>query len=182
MGNDRYLELIEAIESSTTKIDILVLAEVRRLGDKIIRTKNENLFCFTGTTPGMRGVGFIINSEWKDKIIEYKGINDRIASLKVKLPKNKTLTIIQVYAPAATTEEEEIISFYDRLNEEMEDQKINLKNQLVIMGDFNSQVGDREIGEENIMGPYTYGKRNDSGWKVNKLLSKTRFKNFEYIL
>ena len=45
--------------------------------------------------------------------------------------------------------------------------KINIKNKLIIMGDFNSQVGrQRKDGEEVNIGPYNSGKRNKRGWKL----------------
>lgn len=34
------------------------------------------------------------------------------------------------------------------------------------MDDLNSQVQDRENGEENIMGTSTYRERNERGWKL----------------
>lgn len=41
------------------------MAEVRREGDKIIRTKNNNLFSYTGTTRDTKGIGFIVNEREK---------------------------------------------------------------------------------------------------------------------
>lgn len=44
--------------------------------------------------------------------------------------------------------------------------KKNLLNQVIIMVDFNTQIRDKKIGEEIIMGPYSYGKRNERGKKL----------------
>lgn len=166
VGDDKYLELEEALNCSKYKIDILGLSEIKRVGDKIIKTKNGNLFCFIGTTPGMRGVGFIVDKKWGDNLLEYRGISDRLALLKIKLDKGKNLTIIQVYAPTATAEEEEITQFYDSLCETLDEQKSSINNQIIVMGDFNSQIGKNEPGEKNIIGPYTYGERNERGWRL----------------
>lgn len=56
-------------------------------------------------------------SKWKDKVLEYKGIKNLLALLKIKLPKNNILTIFQVYTPMTATEEEEMTTFYDVLGE-----------------------------------------------------------------
>ena len=48
---------------------------------------------------------FIIRKEYKKYLYELKGVNDRIAYIKLRMEK-KELTIIQVYAPTAETENE----------------------------------------------------------------------------
>ena len=52
-------------------------------------------------------MGFIINNNIADKIIEYKGFSERIGFIKISFKNNKILTLIQEYAPTAETEEKE---------------------------------------------------------------------------
>lgn len=41
-----------------------------------------------------------------------------------------------------------------------------LYNTGIVMGDFNSQIGERRKNEDKILGPYTTGKRNDNGQRL----------------
>ncbi len=164
VGNDRLMEIEEAISDS--KIDIIGLSEIKRLGNQIIRTKNDNLFCYKGEVAGQRGIGFIISKKWVENVVEFEGVNDRIAILRLNLPKNNSLTLIQTYAPTTMSSENEIDNFYNALVSCTQNIKTNKKHQLIVMGDFNSQIGKRENEEGEVMGPYTYGQRNERGQKL----------------
>lgn len=163
--NNESLEELEN-EMKKAKIDIIGISEVRREGERMIQTKKGNLFCYIGIDKGQKGVGFIISKEWKEKLISFEGINDRIAVIKMNLGSNNSITIIQVYAPTSIAEKNIVEKFYSQLGEVMNNQKVNKKNRILIMGDFNSQIGQRKEEEEDIMGPYNYGERNESGWRL----------------
>ena len=163
-------------EMKERKIDILGVSEIRREGEKIIQTKNGNLFCYIGIDKGQKGVGFIIGKEWKEKVSIFKGINDRLATIKVDLGKDNIITIIQVYAPTSSAEECISDDFYEKLSEVIKEQKVNKKSKLLIMGDFNSQVGKRMEGEESTMGKYNYGERNKRGWKLIRFCQEHELK------
>ena len=51
------------------------------------------------------------------------------------------LTVIQVHAPTAMAKDSEIDEFYEKLVGVLEEQRISAKHRIVIMGDFNSQIG-----------------------------------------
>jgi len=104
-------ELEEAFSESN--IAISGLAEVRRNGEKIIITKNGNLLYHIGDNSGQKGVGFIVKKEPKDKILEVRGISNRIALIKTEIGKTRT-TYVQVYAPASKSSEDEIEEFYEK--------------------------------------------------------------------
>ena len=55
---------------------------------------------------GQRGVGFLISPDLVDRTEEFKGISDRIATLKMKYKKEHFLNLIQVYAPTSESNEE----------------------------------------------------------------------------
>ncbi len=97
---------------------------------------------------------------------EFQGITDRIAVMKFKLKRNSRLTLIQVYAPTANSTEKDCEQFYQELTKTYKIQKSGWKDWVIIMGDFNSQIGSRKKEEETIIGPYNYGKRNDRGEKL----------------
>ncbi len=144
----------------------MVLAETRRSGEKIIETSEGNILCYVGNEKGQAGVGFLIDKNFKKSIIEFRGITDRIAVMKLKLKRNRRLTLIQVYAPTANSTEKDCEQFYQEFMKTYETQKSGWKDWVIIMGDFNSQIRSRKKEEETIIGPYNHCKRNDRGEKL----------------
>ena len=57
-----------------------------------------------------------------------------------KRKENQTLTLIQVYAPTAMTDDREIEEFSEKLGIVTEEQRINEKRRTMIIRDFNSHV------------------------------------------
>ena len=123
------LELELALENS--KLDILGICEVKRAGENMIKTIKGNLFCHYGSL-GQRGVGFLINKAWGEKLIMFKGISDRIAVAKFDLRRGKTLSLVQVYAPTAVASENELENFYRDLSESVNSLANNSKHQMLI--------------------------------------------------
>ena len=88
------------------------------------------------------------------------------------------MTIILVYAPTTSRPEEEVDDFYELLQSEIS----HTSNQdfLIVMGDWNSKVGDRS--DYPVVGKYGLGNKNDAGdrmidfCKINELfISNTMF-------
>lgn len=71
-------------------------------------------------------------------------ISKRIAISKLKFRKNKTLSICKIYAPTAEAKEIDRVMFFEILSEVLKQEKQNRTNQILILGDFNSQVGNQE--------------------------------------
>ena len=57
---EREVELEHALEE--IKFDVLGLSEVRKVGEDILEKKNGDIWYHMGTTPGQKGVGFIVKS------------------------------------------------------------------------------------------------------------------------
>lgn len=92
-----YLKLRteEAIKNSKYKIDILGLALIKRKDETTFKMKQGNQIL----VPGYRGVVFVINKACGEKLLEYKGTNDRIAMVKLKISKNKLLLFFNSMLP-----------------------------------------------------------------------------------
>lgn len=158
-------ELELAIEN--LKWDILGISEMRRIGEGI-EERNNYIMYYKGEIAGHRGVGFLVKTKLKSQIIGFEGISDRIAVIHINLPKyRKKWTIIQVYSPTEQATKTEIDKFYDKLREATERYS---ENNLVLMGDFNAQVGVQIPGEEHIIGKYGRGKRSKNGEKLVEFL------------
>ncbi len=170
LANDDRLYLFER-EVEKIRWDIIGISEVRRMGEKLLERKTGNYFYYYGTTKGYRGIGFYISKKLKDRVVQIRGISERIGLLKLKLDDRTKIVILQVYAPTASADEEENEKFYLELENTLRDNK---EYYVVIMGDFNAKIG----GEEGpkVIGRYGLGKRNEKGEKLMDFASKYGFK------
>jgi exonuclease III len=100
---ERETELENALEG--IKFNVLGLCELRKEGENIIERANGNILYYYGKAGGQKGVGLVVNKDYKHNIEELSGISKRIAILKLKIDKIN-ISIIQVYAPEASSEEE----------------------------------------------------------------------------
>lgn len=142
------------------------------MGEAIIEKNSGDLFYYKGTTPGQRGIGFLIKKELKPAVKEIIGVSERIAVLKLQM-RNLTTTIIQTYAPTENSSEEDIENFYNYLEASL-NQHRSQRN--LIIGDLNSKVGKRSHAEEEAVGPHGYGSRNKRGDKVVQFAQEHRLK------
>ncbi len=169
-GEDR----LQVLENETKKIkwDIIGLAEVRRLGEKLIQGKNRNFFYYFGETRGFRGVVFYINKKVMNHVIKIQGISERIGIMKLKVEGNIKILLVQIYAPTAGADEDEIKKFYKDLQKVLQKESIRY---IIIMGDWNAKVGNEEGRCRNV-GRYGLGKRNERG---ERLVEFTRTNNLK---
>ena len=162
-SDENLLELTYALNQ--IKWDIVGLSEVRRIGERII-SHPDFLLYHIGTTLGHHGVGFIIKNYLISYIDGFIGISERIAMVNLKLPGYKDAwSIIQIYSPTEKSDLETINSFYSELNKTIQE---HAHKNLIVMGDFNGQIGVRRPEENTIIGPFTYSNkpRSRNGEKI----------------
>ncbi|KAI8426662.1 hypothetical protein MSG28_014383 [Choristoneura fumiferana] len=153
-SEENLSELTHALQNINW--DILGLSEVRRLGENISEHPNHILY-YIGETPGKHGVGFLVKKCLAKYVDGFCGISERIALLNLKLPEYKDpWTIIQIYSPTEQAETDIIKKFYQDLNKTI--QTYAHKN-LIVMGDLNGQIGERQWDEDATIGPYTYSTK-----------------------
>ena len=88
------------------------------------------------------------------------------------------------YAPTEKSKEEEKENFYNKLEEEVE--KVPREDTLIVLGDFNAQIGKEEYLKQ-VVGKHTvHEDTNDNGLRMcnmaertNMIVSSTRFKHPE---
>lgn len=163
---EKLIELETAINE--IKWDIIGISEMRRLGEGI-EDHGKYILHYKGETQGQYGVGFLIKREYTDRIVELKGISERISILNIKIPiqnsKDEHWSIIQAYSPTEADKKEDIDKiedFYKKLQETVD---YAYKN-MIIMGDFNGQIGECHEGEEYTVGKHGYGKRSKNGERL----------------
>ncbi|KAF2896813.1 hypothetical protein ILUMI_09361 [Ignelater luminosus] len=158
---DEYvMEMEKAIEKF--KWDVIGMCEVRRMGEEIYERKTGHILYSMGVVKGTAGVGFWINKKLKSSIRQFWGKSDRVASVILQLNNEERLAIIQVYAPT----ESATLTAKRRFYEDLEKVLLKLQSKsdnIIVMGDFNSKIGQRKEEDGHIMGRYGYGERNGSG-------------------
>lgn len=162
-------------------ITILALQEIRWEGTGIIEKSSYTLYYAGEKKQGKNGTAFIINNSIKEKIKKFKAINGRISYIQVE-NKQANFSIINVYAPTEKAEEQEKTEFYEKLEETCEN--IPKNDILILIGDFNAQIGIEEQNK-NVAGRETiHNKTNDNGEKLcnlaaitNTFIMSTKFKH-----
>jgi exonuclease III len=139
--------------------DIVGLAEVRWSGEGFFNTEDDSKVYYCGGKGAQRGVAILLRGDAKNSVIGYHAVNDRIIVVRLS-GKPFNITLIQVYAPTSTHDDNEIEAFYDVLQDTMKLAKS--QDILIVMGDLNAKIGD---GREpsGLVGPHGLGTRNERG-------------------
>lgn len=163
---EKLQELELAIEE--LKWDIIGISEMRRFGEGI-ENHGKYVLHYKGETPGLYGVGFMVKVNLVNNIEELSGFSERIAILNIKLPvngdKEERWSIIQAYSPTESDKKEDVKTieeFYENLQNAID----NAHKNVIVMGDFNGQIGIQNSGEENTIGNYGYGNRSKNGTRL----------------
>jgi len=155
-----------ASELDRYKVQIAALSETRLAEEGQLTERSAGYtFYWMGRGQNERreaGVGFAIKSNWVNKLaVRPKGINDRLMTVRLPLPKKKFATIISVYAPTMTNPDEVKDRFYEELNDTIA--AVPRTDKLIILGDFNARVGRDHMSWEGVLGKHGVGKCNSNG-------------------
>ena len=154
-------------EMSRMNIDVLGVAETfyDGAGDfeaTLPATKENFRIIYSGSDKKRKGVAFILAGASKTAVQSHQAVSDRIVCIRLKA-KPVDMLVVQVYAPTNDSPESEVEEFYEQLDSVMKSHK-KYKDCVVIMGDLNGKVGN--IKEEDIVGPYGIGQRNENGQRL----------------
>lgn len=162
-----------ASELKRYRIDLAALSETRLSGEGSITEGDYTIF-WRGYPSGevrKHGVGLAIKSSHLKKVEEEPNyINERLMTLRVPLTKGEYMFIICVYAPTLMAEEDQIDDFYDSLNSVLG--KVDSKDKIILLGDFNARVGSRSDLWEDVIGPHGIGNMNSNGHRLLSLCSQ----------
>ncbi|CAH2092406.1 unnamed protein product [Euphydryas editha] len=129
------------------------------MGERIISYPDFLLY-HIGTTPGHYGVGFVIKKHLINCIEGFVGISERISIMNLKLPGYKnSWSIVQVYSPTEQSDLQTIDTFYLELYKAIQE---HAHKNLIVMGDYNGQIGERISGENTVLVPFTYSTKTRS--------------------
>lgn len=146
-------------EMKRLKIGIMGISEMRWPGSGECMVDNYRVY-YSGkeTNKHQHGVGMILDEHFSRFVNNYVPISERILLIQMNTTPIK-LNILQVYAPTAEKEEEEVEEFYEEINKTLK--TINKNEILITMGDFNAKIGKGREGEG--VGPHGLGTRNERG-------------------
>lgn len=124
--------------------------------------------------------------ENKASFVNQMSKKDDLGQKLTKKKEKNLLTVVNVYAPTskrAADNSNELEDVYSDLAKVLEETKKE-SSLTLIGGDFNAKVGKRENGEEECLGRYSRGRRNESGQKLidfcsmhNLCISNSSFKH-----
>ena len=115
-------------------------------------------FVYSGGSTAERGVGIMMSRDLSRAMKGFWAVSDRIILIRFR-GNPIDLNVIQVYAPTADSDEETLENFYGQLDTAKRQCKRH--EFTVVMGDMNAKVGEGR--EEDIVGPFGLGERNERG-------------------
>ena len=106
-----------------------------------------------------RGIGFVVSKKWSPNIISSNFHSSRVGVLLLRLDSNKTIKIVQVYAPTSPSDDDEVEEFYH----DLESTPNTNSTHTVVMGDFNAKLGRGRKPRETFIGGFGIVARNERG-------------------
>ena len=162
-----------AQELGRYSIDVAALSETRLSGEGSIVENNYTIFWrgYPEGIPRHHGVGLAIkNSHLKNVVEEPTYVSERLMTLRVPLVRGEHMLIICAYAPTLPSEEDLKDEFYDSLDSVLI--KVNLKDKIILLGDFNARVGTRSDLWKDVIGAHGIGSMNANGLRLLSLCSQ----------
>ena len=155
--------------------NIIGLCEVRWKKTGETSTPEGRKLFFSGSEDRHEhGVGFLIHKDTENAIMGCHPVSSRLITIRLKAsPFN--ITIIQAYAPTVDYDDDDIVDFYDQLQEVID--QAPKKDVLVVQGNWNAKIGeDASKNWKGTCGQYCNPATTESGLR---LLEFASFNNLE---
>lgn len=152
-------------EMNSYDLCMLGVSEARWTGTGKQRMSSGETIIWSGRQDGnhQEGVALIISKKHTNSLLQWKPINERLLYVRMDSKYTK-LSVIVAYAPTEVADEEDKEEFYSALQTAVED--IPRHDVLLLLGDFNAQVGSNNENRERIMGQHGTGQLNDNGERL----------------
>ena len=150
------------------KLDVLALCETKVKGRGVLEWEGQHVIV-SGVNErciAREGVALILTGRLWGRVVEYKSVSSRLVWVKLKFGR-ENLIIISVYGPGMEKSENERDRFWDCLNDCLR----NFEGErVVVLGDMNAKVGDREI--DGITGKFGVPGVNENGEKLVEMCAE----------
>lgn len=174
-------ELVE--EMIQHDIEILAITETKKKGKGLKKIHKGYWLLWTGVNEKERakeGVGLIIAPNKLKDLIQEEFINERLLTVKIKLIDEEIWTVIVAYGENENARKEEKDKFFDELQKQIDEGEENV----MIIGDLNGRVGNKNSGIEKYMGKEGEETLNKNGKRIieicienNLIITNTKFKH-----
>ena len=115
--------------------------------------------CYSGGERAEKGVAIVVHKSIVRTVVKKIVYNERLIVIKLQAEPISIL-IMEVYMPTSEHEDDEVEELCDIIEEILEEDAKGDTN-TIIMGDWNSVVGDESY--RNIVGPHGLGRKNHRG-------------------
>ena len=164
--NNGNFEVVKR-EMARTGVELLGISEMKWTGMGHFTSDEYEIYYSGQETLKRNGVAFICNNEIRRCVPGFNPVDDRIATLRIQC-KPINITVVQIYAPTSSAEEEDSDAFYDKVQSVLD--QIPNGDILYIIGGWNAKVG-KELSIY-ITGNFGLGKRNERGDQLVELCSR----------
>ena len=151
-------------EMKKANIDLLVTPETKKKGLGEMELTDGYMLIYSGVSDSKRaaeGIGCILNGNSAERIIKWKGWNERMLTVELMLEKVR-ITLIAVYGPNENESKETKEKFWEELTMVTE----TSTGITIVAGDFNARVGTRKNEWEYVVGKHGEQARNSNGEKM----------------
>lgn len=149
-------------ERRRLNVDILGLSEVRWPGSGVTRLSDGEIYYSGSNDPNHRaGVAVMVSKQVNGSVVGYVPLSERVMLLRLKT-NYRPMNIIQVYAPTADKQDEEVEQFYDQITSLLSMTKRG--EVTIVLGDWNAKVGKEQ--HEHVVGKFGLGEKNERGERL----------------
>ena len=140
-------------------VDVLCLQETKWKGSKAENIGGGCKLFYNGAER-TNGIGIVVREELVESVLVVKRMSDRLIAMKLEV-KGSILNIVSAYSPRVGDSMEEKNDFWKDLDGLIE--SVSKQERIVVGADLNGHMGEGNIGNEEIMGRYGAGTRNEKG-------------------
>lgn len=157
--------ILAAREMTNRKIDIMGISDTHWTGQGKVEFAGGETIIYSGRDDDhhREGMGILMSKTAARALIDWIPVNERIIQARYHSQHIK-LMIIHIYAPTENAEQQVKDEFSMKLQDILDSR--NKHDMLIVTGDMNAKVGDKNQDYDGVLGKHGLGKRNNNGERL----------------